>query len=251
MAIISVITSAGETLRTQDLANGTTSQVDRIEADAGHVTTVAAAMALTDVVTPFTPVRETTNPQGRALPNDPVAQFRYLDADAVDYGIVGFGIFAGATMTHYICDDGGATIYQKTAGLILDIILHITARSGDQATFTFSDDLAAPLATEIVPGLVRRATSNELRDALAGNNPPAADENDAVTLQAMYDRRDDFGSPDASTTTKGKVELATRAEFGGDGGDQVVTSKQFRFYTNGNVPQNVPADVALVLEEEA
>ena len=127
----------------------------------GHVTTEALAMALTDVVTPFVPVRETTNPQGRALPNDPVAQFRYLDADAVDYEIKGFGIFAGATMTHYICDDAGATIYQKTAGLILDVILYITARSGDQATFTFSDDLTAPVATEVVPGLVRLATPSE------------------------------------------------------------------------------------------
>ena len=29
----------------------------------------------------------------------------------------------------------------------------------------------------------------------------------------MYDRRGDFGSPDASTTVKGKVELVTSAEL--------------------------------------
>ena len=165
MAIISVMTTAGETLRTDNIANGTTSQITRIEADMGHVTTVAAAKALTDVVTPFVPVRETTNPQGKALPSDPVAQFGYLDADAVDYNIVGFGIFAGNTMTHYICDDGGATIYPKTAGLILNVALYITAESGDQATFAFSDDLTAPLATEVVPGLVRLATPAEIAGA--------------------------------------------------------------------------------------
>ena len=96
MAIISVMTDAGETLRTQDVANGTSSQVTRIEADMGFVATAALAQALTDVATPFVPVRETTNPQGKALANDPVAQFRYLDADAVDYEIKGFGIFAGS-----------------------------------------------------------------------------------------------------------------------------------------------------------
>ena len=167
MAIISVMTTAGETLRAQNVALGTTSQTTRIEADMGHVTTAALAMALTDVVTPFVPVRETTNPQGRALPNDPVAQFRYLDAAAVNYDITGFGIFAGATMTHYICDDAGAAIYQKTAGLILDVILYITARSGDQATFTFSDDLTAPVGTEAVPGLVRLATLAEAQAIIA------------------------------------------------------------------------------------
>ena len=215
MAIINVMTDAGETLRADNVANGTTSQVTRIEADMGHVTTAALARALTDVVIPFVPVRETTNPQGRSLASDPVAQFRYLDAAAVNYDIVGFGIFAGATMTHYICDDAGATIYQKTAGLILDVILYITAQSGDQATFTFSDDLMAPVATTLVPGLVRTATSGQLQAALGGANPPASVEDSAVTLQTMYDRRGQLvtsatpATPDASTTVKGKVELAT------------------------------------------
>ena len=172
MAIINVMTDAGEALRADNVANDTSSQVTRIEADMGHVATAALAMALADVVAPFAPMRETTNPQGRALPSDPVAQFRYLDADAVDYDIKGFGIFAGATMTHYICDDAGATIYQKTAGLILDVILYITAQSGDQATFTFSDDLMAPLATTGTPGLVRRATATRLENALGGTDPP-------------------------------------------------------------------------------
>ena len=167
MAIINVMTDDGETLRASDVAAGTTSQVTRIEADMGHVTTAALARALTDVVIPHAPVRETTNPQGRALASDPVAQFRYLDAAAVDYNIVGFGIFAGATMTHYICDDAGATIYPKTAGLILDVVLYIVAESGDQATFTFSDDLMAPVATTVVPGLVRLATDANVV------NPPA------------------------------------------------------------------------------
>ena len=168
MAIINEMTDAGETLRADNVANGTTSQVTRIEADMGHVTTAALARALTDVVIPFVPVRETTNPQGRALASDPVAQFRYLDAAAVNYNIVGFGIFAGNVMTHYICDDAGATIYPKTAGLILDVVLYIVAESGDQATFTFSDDLVAPLATEVVPGLLRKATDAEA-DATEAN----------------------------------------------------------------------------------
>ena len=362
MAIISVMTDAGETLRTQDVANGTSSQVTRIEADMGFVATAALAQALTDVVTPFVPVRETTNPQGKALANDPVAQFRYLDADAVDYAIKGFGIFAGATMTHYICDDGGATIYPKTAGLILDVVLYITARSGDQATFTFSDDLAAPVATALVPGLVRLATdanvanppanaralttdnvdavlaevpaaattpdasttvggkvelataaevlsalqgnnpgnaiednvptlqtlydrrgvmysppatttisgnvdlatSTELGSALGGNNPPSAIEDNVPTLQALYDRRGDFGSPDATTAAKGKVELATSAEVratlgGADPASgiegNVVTLQAFfdsiKAYEEGSLPAAIPPDGTIEIVHEA
>ena len=199
MAIIAVMTTAGENLRTQNLAGSGTSRITRIEADSGHVTTETAAMALTDVVTPFNPVRQTTNPQGRALPSDPVAQFRYLDADAVDYEIKGFGIFAGAVMTHYICDDGGATIYPKVAALILDIGLYITARSGDQSTFTFSADLTAPVATTRVLGLTALVTSAELAAALAGADPAGAIEGKVITLQAIYDSRSGFGAPRATS----------------------------------------------------
>ena len=161
MAIISVMTADGENLRAQNIANGSTSQIDRIEAAMGHVATAALARALSDVVTPFVPVRQINNPQGRALASDPVAQFRYQDGAQVDYNIVEFGVFAGTVMTHYICDDAGGTIYPKTASLLLDVVLHITATSGDQATFTFDADLTAPVATTGTPGLVRLATDVE------------------------------------------------------------------------------------------
>ena len=208
MAIISVMTTDGENLRSDNVANGTTSQVDRIEAASGHVATAALARALSDVVTPFVPVRETNNPQGRALSADPVAQFRYQDGAQVTYNIVEFGVFAGNVMTHYICDDAGGTIYPKTPSLLLDVVLHITATSGDQATFTFDADLMAPVATTGTPGLVRLAT-----DADVGNPPAAAralttDNVDALLAEVPAAAV----TPDASTTVKGKVELATAAE---------------------------------------
>ena len=159
MALIMTLTDYGEQRRAQNLIDDSTFRVVKIKAGAGHVATAAAARALTDIVTPFVPVRENDNPQGVTLANDPVAQFRYQDTASVNYEIKEFGVFVSGGMTHYACDDGGATLAEKTPQLALDQHLYFTVTSGDQAAFTFASEMPAPLATNLTPGLVRRATA--------------------------------------------------------------------------------------------
>ena len=137
MALIAVLTDAGAQLRTDNIANSTTSDVSLLAAGEGNVATAALARAQAALVSPFATPRENADPPGNALPNDPVIQFQYLDPASVDYDITEFGLFAGAVMTHYICDDAGATLYSKTATLQLDVRFYIAFASGDFSTFNF------------------------------------------------------------------------------------------------------------------
>ena len=210
MAIIAVMTNAGENLRAQNLAGSLTSQITRIEADAGYVATIAAAEALTDVVTPFTPVREATNPDGKALANDPVFQCRYLDpsSDATlgNYDIKGFGVFAGDVMAFYICDSAGAVLREKRPTAILEQNIYITVSSGDLSTFTFQDALPAPLATELVPGLVRLATDAEVK----ADAPPA----DKAVTTSNLDAIKELIADASAHTGDVKATIRTTAESG-------------------------------------
>ena len=204
----------GEQLRAQHLIDGVSYQITKIKAGSGHVATAALARARTDIVTPFVPARENDSPQGIALANDPVAQVRYIDAASVTYDIKEFGAFAGTQMTHYICDDGGATLYPKTPTLTLDVGLYIAVASGDQAAFTFGDEIKAPLATNLVPGLTRLATGTEVGNAIDGTDPTGAAENKVPTLQAIFDNRAKFGTPHVAQTAAPTSTQITNAEAG-------------------------------------
>lgn len=211
MAIIAVLTDVGEQLRAQHLVDGTTYQITKIKADGGHVTTAALARARTDIVTPFVPARENDNPQGVALVHDPVAQVRYIDSASVTYPIKGFGIFAGAQMTHYVCDDAGATLYVKTPTLTLDVGIYIAVASGDQAAFTFQEAAANALATTESPGLVELATDAEV--ATSPGNPRAlsTDNVDAIGNKVIADKVETYQwseitiDSDAGTGWQGRI----------------------------------------------
>ena len=79
----------------------------------------------------------------------------------------------------------------------------------------------SPDATTAVKGQVELATSNELRDALGGTNPPSAVENNVATLQALYDRRGDFG-PKHTRVTAAPTPAQIAASDPGDIWTQVA-----------------------------
>ena len=222
MAIIQVITNYGEQLRAQNLVDDSTFQVVNIKAGGGHVTTAAAAQALTDIVTPFVPARENANPPGVTLPDDPVAQFRYRETASVNYEIKEYGVFVAGGMTHYVCRDDGGTLHEKTAGLALDVGLYFAVASGDQAAFTFQDPLTVPVATPPtnnsagVPGIVRLASAAEFLAALTGTDPADGIQHKVVDLQTIYDNRAAIVPPAASPWKVGdlKPTISSTAEDG-------------------------------------
>ena len=211
MAIIAVLTDVGEQLRAQHLVDGTTYQITKIKAGAGHVTTAALAVARTDIVTPLVPARENDNPAGVALAHDPVAQVRYVDPASVTYDIKEFGVFVGTQMTHFICDDAGAILYHKTPTLTLDVGIYIAVASGDQAAFTFQEAAANALATTEQTGLVELASDAEVATPPAKARALTTDNMDAIGNKVFDDKVETYQwseitiDSDAGTGWRGRI----------------------------------------------
>lgn len=152
MALIEVVTTAGENLNAQALGAGADERITRIEVGQGFVDTEAKAKAVTGVQTPFNPKREALSPPVFTVEN--TAQTTYFDSQAVTYDFTEMAIFAGDVCMHYQCDDAGAVIGQKRPGVAVQFGTVFVFEGGDAALENINFILQ-PLATMLNYGQVR------------------------------------------------------------------------------------------------
>lgn len=171
MAIINEITNLGLTANAANLAASTHSPVVRIEVGSGFVSTAAAARALTDIRTPFSPVRQNNSPVGQvdgATEGNPTSKFQVAYRDSVvgnQYVIRELGVFitynGTETLMGYICDDAGASLGSKVSDTPLVLGANFSFSNGAIAQLRFSEDFNfSPLANEDTYGLVRLGDNN-------------------------------------------------------------------------------------------
>ena len=166
MAKIKTITTVGENLTISAIGSGTNVQIDRIVAGkVGHVTTLAAAKALTAMPTATgNDLVGIDNPFGRVADNS--LQVQWSDTPAVDYGVTQFGLFVGSDLYGYICDDAGANITVLSAGRtsIESVEIVVTDEQASVATFANTYLLIPPATDDVLGGV----TLNSIRSIISG-----------------------------------------------------------------------------------
>lgn len=155
MAVIDVVTQAGLDLNAQSFTPGNRPHVTAIKVGTGHVTSEAAAIALSDLVA-HTSAYDHNNPPVEAEGNE--AQTTYVNTDRTQqYPINEIGVFSGNTLIKYVCSDDGTPLLTKSVGLTLLIPLRIRYSNGD-AQLQGVSYAVTPLATKLILGLMRFAT---------------------------------------------------------------------------------------------
>lgn len=151
-----IATAAGLALQAQNLSAGTMSQIDKIKAGSGSQ---APAASLTDILTPFSPVKEIDNPSGDV--DAARMSVRYIDeSPASGYTINEYGYFAGSTMVAYEGDASGLGEVVTAGQLFIHEAVIIFANNS-LSTFTFASPSNAPDWSTVTAGKVRRATQAE------------------------------------------------------------------------------------------
>ena len=162
MAANWTITSAGAAALAAAHAGGTSFAIDRVELGQAQYTPTGSETAIR---TPFSPVRQFTNPQGY-LNQDQVSLI-FEDDSAAAYSVGEVGIFSGTTL-YAISSQPGSPLFAKQADIDLQLAAFLTVSGEEIAAITFSAPPPVRVATETVEGIVRLATSAEVT-ARTGN----------------------------------------------------------------------------------
>ena len=248
----------GRDLKAANDANGDGTPISYIEAAQG---TTAPTLQDTAVETPYVPPRRFASPPGLAIGDS--YQFDFVDGTNDAYDPQEFCVFSGGD----VANGGGTLMFRFVLATPITKPANTRARyplvgqiaGEDLTTLTFGVTINSSAVgdwTETEAGKVERASQAEAQRTGGHSNEKG------LSVLRGWQQIGAWWSvlsgttllnkiPLGTTAAAGKVQLATPAEVGGVGGDQVVASSHIRIYDNGSVPANIPAGVALVFEREA
>ena len=267
MAMIDVYTTAGRALLMQAQVAQTDLTVALVKVGTGHVATAAAARALVDIVTPFLPVREFASPPSFA--GEDTFQVSLFAAGSDAFTVNEIGVFVGATMVRYICDDGGAAVFSKPVNAASLQGFVLTFEDGEVRIATV-DYVVQPVATTHNYGLVRLGEPGDAgavvltaeQIAMLVTAAGRSDSNLTSFLNTWWSNISVAAAklsgiirpsnlPYATTEARGAIERATVAEVRGGGtGGRAITDEQIVVYNKGAVPAAIPSSVAIYFERE-
>ena len=144
------ITTAGYRLLSARIVAGQMLVIDKLKLGTGRYTPDGSE---TDILTPFTPVKEFADPMGTAADN--TFQFVFQDTSADTYNVGEFGVFAGATL--FAISSRPSTepwLIQKSSGaLIVPTTYQFSTLSASSITFNVTS--VYPLASTGVAGMTK------------------------------------------------------------------------------------------------
>ena len=173
-----IVTSAGEAALATAVASGSDFPINRIKLGTGQY---APSRAATDIVSPFSPVREFTNPSGSISGND--LQFTFHDEGTDTYNVGEVGVFSGNTLfiiASQVASSG--YIFAKTGSIPLIIPVAITLTGLTATAITFTTSQAVPIATLNTAGVIQLATDGEAKTGTVANKAITP-----LTLKAVLD----------------------------------------------------------------
>ena len=153
-----VVTTAGLNALSAKIGAGQAFVLDRIKLGIGQYT---PAVGATDVVTPFSPVREFASLSGSVSGNQ--VSFEFQDEGDAAYDVGEIGVFSGTTLFAIASQlPASGFVFSKSMDTPLLVSIHnVWSDVGSISSITFSSSPHATAATYSVMGLVKLSTDDK------------------------------------------------------------------------------------------